>query len=114
MKVAWEPRVSERTFWRAQEQGIAIGFPGVMYVDNAAGISFQNRTNADSKLKGCFDLREAWVKELQDRNLVRTVKVDTLLNIADLLTKCQSATAQNRLLTLIDDRIIELVRSDRI
>lgn len=95
-------------FWRAQEQGMKVGFPGTVYVDNAAGISFQHRTCPDSKLRGCFDLRAAWVKELQDMEMVKTVKVDTLVNVADLLTKCQSAVTQNRLIQLMDDRVIEL------
>ena len=54
-------------------------------------------------------MRMEWVKELRDRNIVSTVKVDTLLNIADLLTKCQQPVAQSRLLSLIDDRAVELL-----
>ena len=53
-------------------------------------------------------MRDAWVKELQDCNIVRAVKIDTKYNVADLLTKCQSAVVQNRLLKLIDDRVEEL------
>ena len=94
--------------WRAQEQGIEVTLPGEIYVDNAAGISFQSKTNPDSKLRGCFDLRAAWVKELQDSGIVRAVKIDTQYNIADLLTKCQSAVVQNRLLKLVHDRVEEL------
>ena len=48
------------------------------------------------------------LKELQDMEMVKTVKVDTLVNVADLLTKCQSAVTQNRLIQLMDDRVIEL------
>ena len=84
--------------WRCEEQGIEVDWPGVLYVDNAAGISFSHKTNPQSKLKGCFDLRAAWVNELQNAECVKTVKVDTDINIADLLTKCHDiiTTRQNR------------------
>ena len=94
--------------WRSQEQGIQVKFPGHIYVDNAAGVSFQTKTNPETKLRGCFDLRDAWVKELQDAGLVKAVKVATELNVADLLTKCQAATTQCRLIKLVNDRVLQL------
>ena len=48
--------------------GIHIEWPGRIFVDNAAGVSFQNGTNPNSQLKGVFDLREQWVKELSESN----------------------------------------------
>ena len=95
--------------WRGQEQGLEVGFPGIIYVDNAAGVSFQNRTCPETKLRGCFDLREAWVKELQSNNIVRAVKVDTVLNVADMLTKCQDGVTRGRLMRIIEDRVLELL-----
>ena len=65
-------------------------------------------TNPESRLRGCFDLRSAWVKELQDAGLVKAVKVATDLNIADLLTKCHSTSTQTRLMGLVDLRVEEL------
>ena len=53
--------------WIAEEMGIHIEWPGRMFVDNAAGVSFQHGTNPNSQLKGIFDLREQWVKELRDK-----------------------------------------------
>ena len=64
------------TYYRAQEMGGDVKFPGALYVDNAAGVSFQRKTNPDTRLKGTFDLRDAWVKELQDQNIISVKKVD--------------------------------------
>ena len=33
------------TYYRAQEMGADAHFPGTLYVDNAAGVSFQQKTN---------------------------------------------------------------------
>ena len=55
------------------QMGIHIEWPGRIFVDNAAGVSFQNGTNPNSKLKGIFDLREQWVKELRDKRRVKAV-----------------------------------------
>ena len=71
-----------------------------MRVDNKQAISFQQRTCANTKLKGVFDLRWAWVRELQDCNLVRAVYLNTHYNCADLLTKCLPNIDYNRLLGL--------------
>ena len=67
------------TYYRAQELGVAAQFPGTLYVDNAAGVSFQRKTNPVTKLKGTFDLREAWVKELQDQEIINVKKKSMLL-----------------------------------
>ena len=76
------------TYYRAQEMGAEAHFPGTLYVDNAAGVSFQQKTNPATRLKGTFDLRAAWVQELQDQDFIKVEKVHTALNVADLLTKC--------------------------
>ena len=97
------------TYYRAQELGVTSAkFPGTLYVDNSAGVSFQKKTNPDTKLKGTFDLRSAWVKELQDQEILQVEKVDTLLNVADLLTKCHQRASHNRLLAIIDERARDL------
>ena len=85
------------TYYRAQELGVDAQFPGTLYVDNAAGVSFQRRTNPDTRLKGTFDLRAAWVQELQDQQVITVEKVHTALNIADLLTKCHQRCSHTRL-----------------
>ena len=77
-------------------------YVGYSYVDNAAGVSFQNGTNPNSKLKRIFDLREQWVKELRDKRRVKAVKISTDKNVADMMTKCLTATVMNKLQMEID------------
>ena len=86
--------------WSAQEMWIPCDTPLEIMVDNAATITFQNKMNPDSKLKGAYDLRRAWVKELQDSSCIKAVKVDTLDNIADVLTKCHRKALYNNLIGL--------------
>ena len=42
--------------WIGEELGIKAEWPGRIFVENAAGISFQNGTNPNSKLKGIYDI----------------------------------------------------------
>jgi len=88
--------------WIAEEMGIHIEWPGRIFVDNAAGVSFQHGTNPNSQLKGIFDLREQWVKELRDKRRVKAVKISTDKNVADMMTKCLTATVMNKLQMEID------------
>ena len=62
-------------------------WPAVILVDNSSGIVFQQSMNPTSKLKGVFNLRWNWVTELQDKQRIKAVKVETKYNVADILTK---------------------------
>ena len=73
--------------WVADELGLQPTYPTDVKVDNQAGVYFQNKMNPATKLKGVFDLRQKWVKELQDRRIITAVKVNTNVNLADQLTK---------------------------
>ena len=68
-------------------------------VDNSASIIFQSKMNTDSKLKGVFDLRWQWVRDLQNTEQVQAVKVHTDNNLADILTKCMSRTLYEGLIS---------------
>ena len=94
--------------WKAEELGLCPPKPMEIQVDNTSGIIFQTEMNPQSRLKGMIDLRWNWVKELQDANLVKAVKVDTLYNVADLLTKCQSRVSFDRLTKIVDDAALTL------
>ena len=83
--------------WIAEEMGRKVPWPLVVYVDNAAGVSYQHGTTASSKIRGVFDQRWDWIKELKDQKSVTAVKVPTDENLADLLTKCHSRTVRARL-----------------
>ena len=84
--------------WVAEEMFLQVKWPAEIQVDNAAGVVFHNKMSPTSKLKGVFDLRQKWVQELQDKKQVKAVKVDTKLNLADILTKPLPAADRNRLL----------------
>ena len=71
--------------WRAEDMGTVVKYPFKLLEDNAATVSFQGPTTPYSKLRGVYNLREAWVREM---NAVMAEKVPTDLNAADLFTKC--------------------------
>ena len=52
---------------------------------------------ASSKLRGVYDQRSDWVKELKDQSSVTAEKVKTDKNLADLYTKCHAAAVRTRL-----------------
>ena len=83
--------------WIAEEMGRKVPWPLVVYVDNAAGVSYQHSTCASSKLRGVYDQRSDWVKELKDQSSVTAEKVKTDKNLADLYTKCHAAAVRTRL-----------------
>ena len=90
--------------YRAEELGATIRRPLCIRVDNKAGISFQQSTNNTSRLLGCFDLRENWLRELRNTKEIRIVHIPTADNPADLFTKCHSDKRFKHLLQLIVDR----------
>ena len=84
-----------------------------VYVDNAAGISFQQSTCASSKLGGIFDNRWEWVKELKDTSQFEAVKIATDKNVADLFTKCLIEPTRARLFKQIKT-VHVIVRADEL
>ena len=96
--------------WRAEEMGCEVPSPIEINVDNSAGVVFQTHMNPHSKLKGMIDLRWTWVKELQDSKEIRAIKVDTKLNVADLLTKCHGRSTFNYLIDLVAERSREIAK----
>ena len=51
---------------------------------------------------GIFDNRVDFIRELKDETAVEAVKVDTFKNVADLFTKCLSASVRQCLFKQID------------
>ena len=70
--------------------GIPVSWPLTLHTDSSQALSFQRDTCPTSKIRGCFQLREAWVRELRDQGVVRTEKIPRELNMADMLTHCLS------------------------
>ena len=83
--------------WIAEEVGQQIDWPVKIYVDNKAGVHFQNQMSPDTKLKGIFDMRMGWLKELHDKKKFVAVKVATEKNLADDLTKPLDSKTRQRL-----------------
>ena len=75
----------------------------VILVDNPSGIVFQQSRNPTSKLKGVFNLRWNWVTELQDKQRIKAVKVETKYNVADILTKPLDYKTRTRLMKLVEN-----------
>ena len=75
--------------WRMQDVGHNIQKPIKILEDNAATIYFQTSTKTNTKIRGIYNLRWTWIRELRDMAKIIAVKVATGDNIADLLTKCQ-------------------------
>ena len=92
---------TQSLLWRAEDLGVRVTWPCKIKEDNAATVSFQKATVVDTKMKGVYNLRWNWVKELRDAEKVEAVKVSTDANVADLLTKCQEAYQMRRLLKVI-------------
>ena len=87
--------------WRCEELGMQVQWPMRIGVDNKQADSFSRATCLESRLRGIFDLRDAWVRELRDAGLVRTIHVPGIHNPADLLTKCLASGPFNRMVTAI-------------
>jgi hypothetical protein len=76
--------------WVAEEMGMAVKWPFEVLSDSTQAVSFQGATAPNSKLRGCFDLREAFVQELRDQTVVKSRHIPRELNMADMLTHCLS------------------------
>jgi hypothetical protein len=83
--------------WIAEEMGQRVRWPMSVMVDNAAGVSFQQGTTTNSRLKGIFDMRQKWVLEMRDKKLIKADKVETAKNVADLFTKSLNAIVRAKL-----------------
>ena len=83
--------------WIAEEMGRTVPWPLDVYVDNAAGVSYQHSTCALSKQRGVYDQRTDWVQELKDEKQINAVKIETARNLADLYTKCHMVATRKKL-----------------
>ena len=97
--------------WRMDDVEHKMKRPIKIYEDNKAMISYQKSTKTNSKLRGIYNLRWAWIKELKDMAKIIAVKVATVAtieNIADLLTtltKCQQRPVIDRFLEMMNIKI---------
>ena len=89
--------------WVAEDMFEGVAWPLEMKTDSAQARSFQHNTCPNSKLRGCFDIRENSIQEMRDKKIVITKQIPRDHNLADLMTHCltrskfreQIARAQN-------------------
>jgi hypothetical protein len=84
--------------WVAEEMGLVVQWPLELKTDSMQARSFQHNTSPNSKLRGCFDIRDSMIQELRDKNVIKSTYIKRTLNIADLLTHCLSQTSFNDML----------------
>ena len=92
---------------------VVCSFPSRQLWDNQAAVSFQKNMTPDSKLRGIFDMRQGWLKELHDRKKFIAVKVATEDNLVDNLTKPLDGKTRKRLdgqLEAIKQRVLRSFR----
>ena len=82
--------------WVAEEMGMRVDWPFKIQTDSSQAFSFQHNTCPNSKIRGCFDLRNQTVKELRDKGIVQAKKINRELNVADMLTHCLSGKPFNQ------------------
>jgi hypothetical protein len=71
-----------------KELGITIDKPSFLYEDNQAVIHLIKRGSPTSHKSRHFRTRFFHTKQLEDRGIITVAKIDTDINISDILTKC--------------------------
>ena len=74
--------------WVLEEMGGKVSWPLPVCTDSSGAYSFQRDSCPESRLRGCFDLREEWVRELQEEGAVEVKMCTDAENLADVFTKC--------------------------
>ena len=76
--------------------GMQVNWPLTILVDNTQAITFQKGTCVNSKLRGTFDMRRAFVGELRNSKEIDTKHISRDKNFADPLTHFQPSGPYNR------------------
>ena len=88
--------------WKIQDINIKVPDKIIIKVDNNQAKVFANDECVNSKLRTAFSLKEAWVRELKDKDKVNVVQVPAEINVSDMLTKVQPGTKVKRYIDLIN------------
>jgi hypothetical protein len=67
-------------------------YPIIVLTDSTGARSFQRDTCPSTKLRGCFDFRERWIRELREQKEFSTELVSDLNNLADILQRKDKVT----------------------
>ena len=82
--------------WRCEEMGMQVQWPLTILVDNTQAITFQKGTCVNSKLRGTFVMRRAFVGELRNTQEIDTKHISREKNHADMFTHCQPSGPYNQ------------------
>ena len=88
--------------WKMKDININIPDKIIIKVDNNQAKVFANEEVVNSKLRTAFSLKEAWVKEIKDKDEVQVIQIPADINVSDMLTKVQSGTKVKRYINLIN------------
>ena len=81
--------------WVLQEMGSRFEMPMEVMCDSDGAVKFAKDAYYDTKIKGVFDKREEWVKELRGSDLNIKV-IASKQNWSDMMTKCLKAPEYKR------------------
>ena len=79
----------------SEELNVSVPRPIVIDIDANAALGFLNNTGGGGRMKH-IDIREAWIQQLRDRNVVTFNKVDGKLIKANFMTKLLDKLDFNR------------------
>ena len=98
------------TNWKREELGKKVAWPMIVNVDNNQAKSFTENLNVNSKMRTTFNMKESWIHELRDKNIVKIQHIDTNKNPADIHTKPHTAGKFKTLLGMCNPiKILECV-----
>ena len=69
-------RAARLIAWKCEDMNMNVSSPLVVQVDNDQARVFAHGHCLQSRLRGVVDMREDWVQELRDQNLVQVVHVN--------------------------------------
>ena len=79
--------------WVLEDMGVSVDWPMRLGLDSIGAKSFKEDTCPTSKLRGCFDYREKWVRQLKEDREIVLYKVTDSENISDVFTKCMGPSS---------------------
>jgi hypothetical protein len=83
--------------------GVSVSWPFVVNCDSKQAISFQEDTCPKSRIRGSFDLREDWVAEVRDQEVVQMSWIHGEKNCSDIMTKCMPTWKFRKMFKLVQD-----------
>ena len=77
--------------WVAEEMGLIVTWPFTLKTDSQQCVGFTEDSWAKSNMRGSFDWRADWVREVKDKSPVVFEHVAGGIILADMIAKCLKA-----------------------